>query len=136
MKQALKLIGLIALTLILGSCSSDRLDGDWDDNIKLSTRAVNFNKNKNTTTITTKGEWWRITGVSVNGKVFSSQDQDIDLTKDSYIFQSDCFTIEKKDKTTINIEVDENNTGAERKIVVYLTAGNYSDYIAVTQEGE
>ena len=73
MKQTLKLIGLIALILFLNSCKSDRLDGDWDDNIKLSTKTVHFDKNKNTTTITTKGSSWWINGVSVDEKYFPPQ---------------------------------------------------------------
>lgn len=73
MKQTLKLIGLIAFTLILGSCSIERLTGDWDDNIKLSTKTVRFDKNKNATTITTKGSSWWINVVSVDGKYFPPQ---------------------------------------------------------------
>lgn len=137
MKQTLKLIGLIAFTLILASCSIDRLDGDWDDNINLSTRLIHFDKNKNAATVKTRGSSWWINGVLVNGKDFSSaQDQNIDLKLDSYTFKGDWFTVEKKDKTTLNIDMDENHTETERKIIIHLQAGNYFDRVSITQEGE
>lgn len=138
MKKSLKIIGLIVFTLILGSCSTERLVGDWDDNIKLSTKTVHFDKNKNATTITTKGEWWWINGLIVNGEHFqpSKDQEDIDLTSDSYAFKGDWFTVEKKNKTTLYIEVDENNTVAKRNIVVTLQAGNYFDGVTITQQAE
>lgn len=137
MKQASKLIGLIALTLILASCSIDRLDGDWDDNIKLSTRIVHFDKNKNTATVKTRGSTWWINGVLVNGKDFiTAQDQNIDPTQDSYTFKGEWFTVEKKNKTTLNINVDENGSETERKIIIHLQAGNYFDRVAITQKSK
>lgn len=53
---------------------------------------------------------------------------------DSFTFKDDCFTVERKDKTALNIEVDENKTNAERKIVIHFQAGNYFDQITITQE--
>lgn len=138
MKQILKLTTLLALIFLLGSCSDEeKLDGYSDDNIKLSTKLVSFDKNENTAIITTKGDGWWINGVSVNGKNYSRlKDYTIDVTSDSYVVKDDCFIVEKKNKTTLNIKVDENDTGAEREIVVYLQAGNYYDHIAVTQKAK
>lgn len=137
MKQASKLIGLIALTLILTSCSIDRLVGDWDDNIKLSTKIVHFDKNKNTATVKTRGSSWWINGVLVNGKDFlTAQDQNIDPTQDSYTLKGEWFTVKKKNKTTLNINVDENGSETERKIIIHLQAGNYFDRVAITQESD
>lgn len=66
MKQTLKLIGLLALTLILSSCSKskDEMDpiGESSDIIKLSTKTIHFDKSKIATTITTKGDGWWING--------------------------------------------------------------------------
>lgn len=135
MKQASKIFGLIVLTLILGSCSTKELVGDWDDNIKLSTKTIHFDKNKNSTIITTKGSSWWINEVSVNVNYFYPS-EGIDIHSDSFIFKNDCFIVEKKNRTTLHIEIDENNTNAERKIVVHLQCGNYFDLITITQQAE
>ena len=76
-------------------------------------------------------------GVLVNGKDFiTAQDQNIDPTQDSYTFQGEWFTVEKKNKTTLNITMDENRGETERKIIIHLQAGNYFDRVSITQEGE
>ena len=130
MKKQTQLVTLIAILLIIISCSKS--DGNWDDNIQLSTKNVKFNSNSNSITITTKGDWWWVYGVSVNNINFDIPET-INTESENYIFEEDCFIIEKKDKNTLYIEVDENNSNAERKIVVYLEAGDYFDSVKVLQ---
>jgi len=58
---------LLILTAVLFSCSDEK-DGDWDDNIGLSQKEVQFDASENSIVITTKGEGWWINDVSLNGK--------------------------------------------------------------------
>jgi len=136
MKKISLLLYLFALTIILCSCSDkEEPIGKWGDIIKLSTKKVEFDADSNSITITTEGDWWWVIGVSVNNEFFHTP-EDINLESNNYIFQQDCFIVERKDKNTLFIEVDENQSNAERKIVVELEAGDYFDRITITQASE
>lgn len=136
MKKSLQLAVLLTLIFFLGSCSDkNELVGYSDDNIKLSTKLVSFDKNENTATITTKGDGWWINGVSVNG-INYPRAKDTDATSNSYTIEGVSFVVEKKNKTTLAVAADENNTGAERKMIVELQSGNYFDRVVIVQKGE
>lgn len=135
MKKLSKLISLLTLILIISSCTNTEKEkpiGKWDDIIKLSTKNVEFDANQNSVTITTEGDWWWVVEVSVNGEEYGIPD-DIKLESESYIIEQDCFMVEKKDKNTLYIEIDENLSNTERTIIVTLEAGNYFDNVIIKQ---
>jgi len=125
---------LTAVALIFFSTACDRTtkDGDWDDNIHLSVKTVNFNANADSVVVTTKGTWWWVSSVSVNGNYFNPT-EDIDLESDHYTFAKDCFVVERKDSKTLFIKAAANTTGSIRTIGVQLEAGDYFDAVTVTQ---
>ena len=131
-----KVIILILSVFLISSCS-DKFEpvGKWDDIIKLSTKSVEFDANKNSITVKTEGDWWWISSVSVNGESFLLP-QDVNIESNSYIFKQDCFIVEKKDKNTLYIEIEKNQSNAEKKITVVLEAGDYFDRVSVTQSAE
>ena len=138
MKKLSKIIGLVTLTLIITSCSvreKVKPVGKWDDNIKLSTKNVEFDANQNSITVMTEGNWWWVTDVSVNGEVFNIP-ENINVLSESYIIKQDCFIVQRKDKNTLYIEIKKNQSNTIRIIKVGLQAGNYFDSIIVTQSAE
>jgi hypothetical protein len=130
-----KVIILILSIFLISSCS-DKEDplGKWDDNIKLSTKNVQFGVNADSVVITTEGDWWWINGISVNGirSVYYNR-EDVDLEADSYVLEGDCYIVEKRDKNTLFISMSENLTGNERRMLVTLEAGDYFDYVEILQ---
>lgn len=136
MKNKLNIFYLIALTLFIYSCSNsnnDRPIGQWDDVIKLSTKDVTFKSTSDSITITTEGNWWWITEITVNNEHFAIPDS-INIESDNYVIKQDCFTVEKKNNNTLYIELDENRTSTERIVVVELEAGDYFDRVIITQD--
>ncbi|MDN4754491.1 BACON domain-containing carbohydrate-binding protein [Porphyromonadaceae bacterium W3.11] len=134
MKQLFKTLALITLALMLGACddNSNDLVGKWDDTIKLSEKKVEFNSDKNSKTITTQGDKWWVGDISIEG-------ENLHLTpeqgthKEDFKFSKDYLTVER-DKKSITITMDENKTNAKREVVIILQAGDYFDYIHVTQD--
>ena len=63
-----KVIILILSVFLISSCS-DKEDpiGKWDDNIKLSTKNVEFTAKSDSVIITTEGDWLWVDGISING---------------------------------------------------------------------
>ena len=51
----------------LASCNTTPAIGDWQDNIKLSTKVVSFNSGKDSVTIKTGGDFWWLTCISLDG---------------------------------------------------------------------
>jgi hypothetical protein len=133
MRQLLNFILLVIFSISLLSC--DRKDGDWDDNIKLSTKAVEFNAMGDSVVVTTKGSWWWVTEVCVDG-VYYNGFRDVDLQSDSYIIDRDCFVVERRDKNTLFIKVDENPLSIQRIIRVTLEAGDYFGHVTITQKAK
>jgi len=113
--------------------SCDRKEGDWDDNIKLSTKSVEFSALSDSVTITTGGSWWWVSDVSVNNEWFFDF-RDVDLESDHYVIKQDCFVVERRDKNTLFIKVDENPLSVARVITVCLEAGDYFDRVTITQK--
>ncbi len=133
MKQILFLI-LVGLFFINHSCTS--VEGDCDgDTIKLSKNEVVFNGNKNAIKITTKGTFWWISDLQFNGKYINLQ-KEAKQTGDNFLIINDDFTVERKSKTEIFIEMSENNTGKERKLRIGVQAGNCFDGITVIQKAK
>ncbi len=131
MKYILFLI-LTGFLFVNHSCTS--VDGDCDgDEIKLSKHKVIFDGNKNTIKITTKGKWWWISNLFFNDKhidIFEEATQ----TGDNFLIKNDDFTVERKSKTEIFIEMQENKTGKKRELHIGVQAGNCFDGITVIQK--
>jgi hypothetical protein len=125
------IIGIIFITFF--SCSKNE-DGKWDDNIKLSTRLVEFNSNENLTTITTETNSWWLDGIAFNGNQIDLQQ--INQTSQNFIVENSDFTIERVNGNVIKIKMKENLTSIERIINIALQNGNYFDGIKIIQKGK
>ena len=126
----------VVLCVTLYSCSdTERKDGDWDDNIKLSAKAVEFTAAADSITITTGGSWWWVTDISVNGE-YDFDLEGIDLESDHYTIKGSCYLVERRDKQTLFVKVDENPLDVDRVIRVGLEAGNYFDGVMITQKAK
>jgi hypothetical protein len=130
-----RIIFLFMSIFLIISCS-DKEDpiGKWDDNIKLSVKNVEFAAKGDSVTIKTEGDWWWINGISINGisSVYYNRES-IDLESDSYIIEGDCYTVERRDKNTLFVRMNENLTGKERKMIIDLEAGDYFDSVGIKQ---
>jgi len=132
MKRILSFTLLIVFFITIWSCSEQK-DGDWDDNIKLSTKAVEFSALSDSVTVKTGGSAWLISDISVNSNYFYDF-SNINLESDSYTINQDCFVVERRDKNTLFIKVAENPLNAKRIITVGLQAGDYFDRVTITQK--
>ena len=129
------LIGLFILVAgSFFSCSdTKRKDGDWDDNIHLSKKTVEFGASADSVIITTEGNWWWVNSVSVNGTYFHLPPE-INVESENYIFKRDCFVVERRDKNTLFIQLDANPLTVDRVVSVELEAGDYFDRVKITQK--
>jgi len=137
MKYLSKLIYLLTLTLIIGSCADSDNDevtiiGGGEDTIILSTNNIEFDALQNSATVTTEGEYWSIAEITVNDIEFGIP-ENINVTADSYAFKQDCITIDKKNDNTINIQIDENLSGIEKIISIDFMDGNFHDRVIIKQ---
>ncbi|WP_166965440.1 hypothetical protein [Yeosuana marina] len=133
MKSTLNSLLLLVILLTTFACSnSDSPIGKWEDNIKLSKKTVQFSADSNSVIITTKGEWWWINNVSLDGST-TFDFGDIDTTKSNFVIEDTEFKIERKNTTEIHIEMTKNQTDAERVLRIGLEAGDYFDGITITQ---
>lgn len=130
-----KIMILFLGLLILSSCSDkEEIDGKWDDNIKLSTKNVELTSKIDSVTITTEGDWWWIDAVSFEDSTYSYYGrEDINLESDAYSISEEQFLIERRDKNTLFIKLEENNTGKERVMNITFEAGDYFDYVTIKQ---
>jgi hypothetical protein len=136
MRKISSLLCFFTLTIIIYSCSDKKtLEGDWDDNIKLSTKLVEFDSGADSVIVTTKGGSWWITGVSVNNQTFLIP-EDLNTYSNNYSFKEDCFVIERRDDKTLFIKLDENTLSTQRTVTVGLQAGNYFDGVTIKQSAK
>lgn len=130
-------IGFLFLAgLLLIACTSDKdeLIGKWDNNIHLSTNSVEFGSGADSVTITTKGAWWFINSIVLDGVTYQYFDsEEVDIVQDSYLIEEDDFSFERKNNTTMVISLKENNSKASRHMSITLQAGNYFDYLYIYQ---
>jgi len=134
MKRVLVLNLLILNILILfSSCSRKEKDGDWDDNIKLSTKTDLFEATTDSVLITTKGDTWWVSYISVDNAYFYGFEGANQLSE-SYIIKQDCFVVERRDKNTLFIKLKENDTNNNRIVTIGLQAGDYFDSVTITQK--
>lgn len=125
---------IITILLFLGMVFLSSCGGKWNDKIKLSIKNVEFSSGEDSVTITTKGTTWWINNVSLNDTIYRYYDnENIDLLADSYLIKESSFIIEKLNNTTLFIKLNKNSTGKERILKITLEAGDYFDYINITQ---
>ena len=84
--------------------------------------------------VTTEGDWWWIDGILFEDSTYSYYHrEDINLESDSYSIKEDCFIVERRDKNTLFVKLNENKTGNGRIMNISLEAGNYFDYVNIKQ---
>ncbi len=132
--KRLLLLNLIFCIIILYSCSK-RKDGDWDDIIKLSKKSVEFISSCDSVIIKTGGSWWWITDISVNNVNYYDF-SNVDLQANNYSIKHDCFVVERRDKNTLFIKLDENPLNVKRIMTIGLEAGDYFDRVTITQNAK
>lgn len=136
MGRILGLSFFIGLIIMATSCSDkNRLDGDWDDCIKLSTKEVNFSAMADSIVINTKGSSWWITDIAIDDDIYHDF-EDIDVLSDKYEIKIDDIIVERRGKNKFVVKVNNNPFGSERVITVGLQAGDYFDNVTVTQKGK
>jgi hypothetical protein len=126
MKQVL-FSSSIVLLIMLASC------GGWADNIKLSIKNVEFRAEGDSVIVTTKGDWWWVTGISVDDTNYYNF-EGIDVLSNNYRIAKDCFVVERQDKNTLFIKLDANPLSTDRIVRVELEAGDYFDRVTITQK--
>ncbi|GBF22559.1 hypothetical protein C21_04754 [Arenibacter sp. NBRC 103722] len=127
-----KIITLTVFFLLVLSCS-DSKDGDWEDNIKLSQKEVQFSSAQNNIEISTEGTGWWIGEVSMDGELFDLNG--IDTTKENFTIEEIEFSIERKNSTEIFISMQQNPTESARVLIIGLQSGDYFDGVKITQSG-
>lgn len=125
-KYLLPVFILISLLISCGDNGND-IGGKWSDNIKLSTRSVEFDKSSNSATITTKNNKWWFSSISTDGI-------EEPIHHEETVYNSEWFTIEKTEEGKIIISVKENDSNKERQFRLILQNGNYFDYVSVKQK--
>jgi hypothetical protein len=126
----------ILTVFILASCTKEEKPiGIWDDIIQLSTKSAEFSANKDSVIITTGGDWWWINDISFEDSIYSYYNRkDVNMQSESYSINEEYFRIERRNKNTLFIEIDKNDTGKERLMSITLEAGDYFDYVKVKQK--
>jgi len=138
MKKIFALVFATGCFIAMISCSkSDKL-GDWDDNIELSTKSLEFDASADSAIVTTKGTGWWITDVSVlsGDEELTYYFDEYSTKMNNYTIQLNCFKISRRGPDAIYIELNDNLTGAERIVTVGFEAGDYFDSVVVTQKAE
>lgn len=132
-----KIIISVMGVFFLSSCSDkEEIIGKWDDNIKLSTKNVELISKTDSVTITTEGDWWWIDAIAFEDSTYGYYGrEDINLESDSYSIIEEQFLVERRDKNTLFVKINENNTGEERIMNITFEAGNYFDYVNIKQAG-
>lgn len=59
--------------------------------------------------------------------------EDINTESDSYSIIEEHFLVERRDKNTLFVKINENNTGEQRSMKISFEAGNYFDYLNIKQ---
>lgn len=122
---------LLLASLVLTGCDSDEIDGQWNDNIKLSQRTVEFSQKRDSILITTEGEGWWIAGISFEG---ASDYQHGSIGHEEFLLEEEHFELERRSPTTLYIEFQANQTSNPQILFVQLQNGNYFDGVKVTQQ--
>ena len=117
--------------LLFNSCETK--DGDWDDNIKLSSRQVQFESKGGSAIVTTKGTGWWFSDIYPSAD--SIQHTSSDTLNGGKPIDGEWYTIRRENVTSILIQVSENKESRPRQLVIHLQNGDYFDRIHVEQKG-
>lgn len=122
---------LLIVAASVSSCIERQSIGEWNDSIKLSTRTADLSAANDSIVITTKGTWWWVNDISVNGNylVFNP----VETEQESFTINGDWFSIERSDNQKLIVRVSENKSNQHRNIKITLEAGDYFDSIDVNQ---
>ncbi len=119
--------------LFFTSCDKKgKQDGLWDDNIELSIKDAVFDAKADSVLISTKGDWWWVCDITFNDSI-NPIDSTINLEANTYSIIGDNYVIERRDKNSLFVKLDENKTGKERVLFIGLEAGDYFDHVKITQ---
>ena len=95
MKKIFALIFAAGCFIGMISCSKNDKSGDWDDNIGLSTKSLEFDASADSAIVTTKGSGWWITDISVEDNMTYFFEEY--YTKiNNYTIQLNCFKISRR----------------------------------------
>lgn len=130
-----RFIIICLLSIIVASCSQDdneleSKDGDWSDVIKLSKHEVFFGADGSTQTVISEGLWWLCRVENPQTSISYPGTGDVHTT--GILGKYEWLQLEKTDNKTLQIKVEKNN-GAERKLRIVVTCGDFFDYITVIQ---
>lgn len=139
----------------LTACEDDPMvDGLWSDIIKFDSKKASFDKDGGSKTIKSKGDWWWILDyIFVGGEaVYLYDNPSITIEKgkikgwdrEGVIYDEgadmeikkivgEWFVITKDSYKSLIIEATPNETGKPRAFILHIEAGNYFDYIEVSQ---
>ncbi len=124
---------LIMMALIATSCKETSKEGDWDDNILLSTKQAAFKATGDSILISTGGNWWWISDIAINGTNYFNFST-VNMEQESYTITHDGLILQRRNKNTLFIKVDANPSATNRIITVGLQAGDYFDHVVITQK--
>lgn len=117
--------------LIMFSCS-DEQDGQWDDNIKLSTKTITMPASQSSFTVNTQSTNYWLSGISLDGDIADLSH--IDHLSKNWVVETTEYEIQRKeDGKKIAITMNANTSGADRVLIISFQSGNYFDGIRVTQ---
>lgn len=149
-------IALFCMPFII-SCKSDLKEGKWGDIIKFNTKEASFGVDGGTKIITSKGDWWWILPSISVGKDYISLENNPDIEIEmgkakgwdnpNVIYDEgadmeikkitgEWYTITKDTYKSLIIETKPNETALPRSFVLHIEAGNYFDYITVSQSSK
>ena len=142
------------LFILLHSCDNSEIDGIWSDIIKFNTKEAKFEATGGTQKITSKGDWWWILNYISNGQEYTNLQNNPDIHVEmgkikgwdnpNAIYDEGAdmeikkiegtwYTITKDTYQSLIIETKPNDTGKFRSFVLHIEAGNYFDYITISQ---
>lgn len=138
MKSIIYFLSSLSIVSLGFSCTTEKGDpiGRWSDNIKLSKKSVEFDAQADSVIIKTEGDWWWIEGIRLNDSIYQYYHRsDINLESDRYTIKEEEFVVERRDKNTLFIKMEENSAEEPRLLDITVEAGNYFDYVVIKQAG-
>jgi hypothetical protein len=129
---------LIFGVLLINSCSKEVLEdpGVCNNPIKLSANYENFKSGADSVILTTEIDEWIISTIEVNNNPYIHNLSETDLEAGKYSIAGEDFIIERRNKRTLLIKFNKNQTGKDRKMSIQMLSGNCSDCITVKQAAE
>ena len=123
---------LYALSIMLTSCT-DKV-GDWEDNIELSQKEIDFSSNADSVIITTKGNGWWISNVRLNDVQINLES--VNTTESVFEIVEPELIINRKNKTELQVTLFENASTDQRELIIGVQDGNYFDTIRIIQKSK